>query len=85
MAELWQRTPERFLFSSGDTHETYLSLMVDILRHLDRHTAVDRIATVAPRHLLLASPLAGVSPDTLRGEVINRMWSLDAHQGDMLY
>ena len=85
MAEAWLHTPERFLFGGGNTHETYISLMVDILRHLDPHTAVDRIATVAPRHLLLASPLAGVRPDTLRNEVINRMWSLDAHQGDMLY
>lgn len=84
MAELWQQSPERFLFGGGNAHETYISLMVDILRHLDPHTAVDRIATTAPRHLLLASPLAGVRPDTLRNEVISRMWSLDAHQGDML-
>ena len=83
IAKEWAERPEEFLFSSGDTHENYISLIVDILRRLNPHTAVDRIVTTAPRHLLLASPLDGIRPDVVRNEVVKRMINENLRQGDL--
>jgi radical SAM protein (TIGR01212 family) len=83
MAKEWELQPERFLFAQGTTAEEYTSLIVEIIRHLKPSIAIERIASVAPHHLLLHSPLKGVRPDTLREMVISKMRALGATQGDL--
>ena len=83
MAEEWSEHPERFLFGEGDNQEKYLSLIIEILRRLDPSIAVERIASTAPRHLLLHSPLSGVRIDTLRNHLTERMERLQIKQGDL--
>lgn len=83
MAKEWEMHPERFLFAQGTTAEEYTSLIVEIIRHLKPSIAIERIASVAPHHLLLHSPLKGVRPDTLREMVISKMRALGATQGDL--
>lgn len=84
MATEWREHPERFLFGTGCNGDDYLSLMVDILRHLSPDIAIERIASTAPRHLLPHSPLGGIRMDALRNMLIDRMRTLNAQQGDML-
>lgn len=84
MATEWLEHPERFLFGMGDNNDEYLSLIIEILRHLDPSIAVERIASTAPRHLLLHSPLSGVRIDTLRNNIVERMQREEIRQGDML-
>ena len=83
MAKEWEMHPERFLFAQGTTAEEYTSLIVEIIRHLKPSIAIERIASVAPHHLLLHSPLKGVRPDTLREMVISKMRALGATQGNL--
>ena len=83
MATEWMEHPERFLFCNGDNQEEYLSLIIDILRRLDPAIAIERIASTAPRHLLLHSPLSGVRTDTLRNNLIECMQKLQIKQGDL--
>jgi radical SAM superfamily enzyme len=68
----------------GDNNDEYLSLIIDILRRLDPSIAVERIASTAPRHLLLHSPLSGIRIDTLRNNLVERMQRGNIRQGDML-
>ena len=84
MAKEWTEHPERFLFAQGATAEDYSSLIVDILRRLNPSIAIERIASVAPHHLLLHSPLKGVRPDQLKTMVIEQMRTLGATQGDLI-
>ena len=84
MAEEWQRHPERFLFSCSTPIDDYLALVVDIIRRLDPDIAIERIASTAPRHLLLHSPLGGIRMDELRNRLIELMRTAQAHQGDLL-
>ncbi len=84
IATEWSEHPERFLFAKETSAEEYSSLIVDILRRLRPTIAIERIASVAPHHLLLHSPLKGVRPDTLREMVVKRMLSLGATQGDLI-
>lgn len=84
MAEEWQRHPERFLFNGSTPIDDYLALVVDIIRRLDPDIAIERIASTAPRHLLLHSPLGGIRMDELRNSLIELMRTAQAHQGDLL-
>ena len=84
MATEWAEHPERFHLTRGITAEEYTSLIVDILRRLKPSIAIERIASTAPRHLLLHSPLKGVRPDRLKEMVIEQMQALGATQGDLL-
>lgn len=84
MAKEWEEHPERFLFTQEITTEDYASLIVDILRRLKPSIAIERIASVAPQHLLIHSPLRGVRPDMLKTIVVERMRALKASQGDLM-
>lgn len=84
MAKEWEEHPERFLFTQEITVEDYASLIVDILRRLKPSIAIERIASVAPQHLLIHSPLRGVRPDMLKTMVVERMRALKALQGDLM-
>ena len=83
IATEWHAHPERFMLNNI-SHEEYVELMVAILRRLDPRIAIERFASLAPRHLLLHSPLGGIRLDTLRQMIINRLNELGATQGDML-
>ena len=84
MATEWTEHPERFHLTRGITAEEYASLIVDILRRLKPSIAIERIASTAPHHLLLHSPLKGVRPDRLKKMVIEQMRALGDTQGDLL-
>lgn len=58
--------------------------MIDILRRLDPHIAIERMVSQAPRHLIAHSPLGGVRPDEVRNAVINQMTTHNYIQGDLL-
>lgn len=85
IAHEWCEHPDHFLFGTGDATEQYISLLIDIIRHLRADTAIERFVSEAPRHLLLHSPLGGVRPDTLRREVINRLRAMNWQQGDLYF
>ena len=76
--------PERFLFANDYTAEDYVNLLCDIIRHLDPSVAIERLSSLAPRHLLAHSPLRGIRPDALRHSVIARLHDLRATQGDLI-
>lgn len=82
MADEWLNHPERFALGNISADE-YIDLIVDIIRHLDPSIAIERFASLAPRHLLLHSPLGGVRIDTLRELIIQHMSTLGATQGDL--
>ena len=82
IATEWQRHPERFALNSI-TAEEYTSLIVDIIRRLDTSICIERFASLAPRNLILHSPLGGVRIDLLREMIIKQMHSLNARQGDL--
>lgn len=84
MAAEWREHPERFLFGATQNSEEYLSLIIEILRRLSSDIAIERIASTAPRDLLLHSPLGGIRMDTLRNMLVERMRTLNAQQGDMV-
>ena len=75
--------PERFLFTNDYTPDDYVNLLCEVIRRLRPSIAIERLSSLAPRHLLLHSPLQGVRPDILRSRVIARMYSLNAKQGDL--
>lgn len=76
--------PERFIFANNYTTEDYIILLCDVIRRLSPTIAIERLSSLAPRHLLLHSPLQGIRPDILREKVISRMHALNATQGDIL-
>lgn len=76
--------PERFIFANNYTTEDYTILLCDVIRRLNPTIAIERLSSLAPRHLLLHSPLQGIRPDILREKVVSRMHSLNATQGDIL-
>ena len=84
MASEFANHPERFIFANSYNTEEYTSLLCDIIRHLDPAIAIERLSSLAPRELLLHSPLQGIRPDQLRDKVITKMRSLNATQGDLI-
>ena len=76
--------PERFIFANGYTSADYIALLCDIIRRLDPTIAIERLSSLAPRHLLHHSPLKGIRPDELRNRLILHMHSLGATQGDLI-
>ena len=76
--------PERFIFANNYTTEDYIILLCDVIRRLNPTIAIERLSSLAPRHLLYHSPLQGIRPDILREKVISRMHALNATQGDIL-
>lgn len=83
MAEEYHQHPERFMLRDY-TPERYIDLLIAILRQLDCSIAVERLFTMAPRHLILHSPLGGIKPDLLHQMLISRMATVAAYQGDRL-
>lgn len=84
MEREWHEHPERFIFSKSFDIERYSNLLVDIIRRLDPHIAIERMVSQAPRHLIVHSPLGGARPDEVRNAVINRMTAHNHMQGDLL-
>ena len=84
MAHEYTNHPERFLLAKGCKQEDYINLLCDIIRHLSPTIAIERLISSAPRHLLLASPLAGIKADEVRNRIIARLTTLGAHQGDLI-
>ena len=82
MADEWLNHPERFALGNISADE-YIGLIVEIIRRLDPHIAIERFASLAPRHLLLHSPLGGIRIDSLRELIIKRMSILGATQGEL--
>ncbi len=76
--------PERFLFANSYTSNDYVTLLCDVIRRLDPNIAIERLSSLAPRHLLRHSPLHGIRPDELRNSLISKMHSLNATQGDII-
>lgn len=84
MEREFREHPERFIFSSTYTSTDYIALLCDVIRHLDPTIAIERLSSLAPRHLLHHSPLRGIRPDQLRNDLITHMHSLGATQGDLI-
>ena len=84
MAHEYANHPERFLFAHASGAEEYTSLLCEVIRHLDPTIAIERLSSLAPRQLLLHSPLQGIRPDQLRNMVITKMHTLNATQGDLI-
>ncbi len=83
MASEWAEHPERFLFATpGSTPNDYIELLIDILRRLSPDIAVDRLFAVAPRSLVVHSPLGGLRPEILRDMLVRRMVVGGISQGD---
>ena len=76
--------PERFIFANNYTATDYVSLLSNVIRRLDPTIAIERLSSLAPRHLLHHSPLQGIRPDQLRNKLIEYMHSLGATQGDLI-
>ena len=85
MAEEFYLHPEDFLLSGNFSADDYIDLAIDILRHLSPTTSVDRLFTLAPRNLIVHSPLGGERPDALRQRLIERMEQNNYRQGDLLF
>lgn len=85
MAEEWIAHPEEFLLGQGFTAYDYLDLLIDLIRRLHPTTAIDRLFTLAPRHLILHSPFSGERPDVLRQHLVERMQERGFRQGDLLF
>ena len=84
MEREFREHPEQFIFSSTYTSTDYIELLCDVIRHLDPTIAIERLSSLAPRHLLHHSPLRGIRPDQLRNDLITHMHSLGATQGDLI-
>lgn len=84
MAEEWAQHKERFLFAKDLDVDSYVELMVDIVRRIAPTIAIERFASQAPRHLIINSPLGGIRMDALKNRIVNRLTSLNARQGDLL-
>ena len=84
MAEEWAQHKERFLFAKDFDVDSYVELMVDIVRRIAPTIAIERFASQAPRHLIINSPLGGIRMDALKNRIVNRLTSLNATQGDLL-
>lgn len=82
--EEWREHPERFLFSQNFGTEEYIALLIEIIRRLNPHIAIERLASQAPRHLIAHSPLSGIRPHDLRNMVTERMLHHDYRQGDLI-
>ena len=83
MEREWRERPERFLFGTENSTEEYADLLVEIIRRLDPRIAIERLASQAPRNLILHSPLKGIRPHELRDMVVNRMLTENLRQGDL--
>jgi radical SAM protein (TIGR01212 family) len=83
MEREWSEHPERFLFGTQSSTEEYADLLVEIIRRLDPHIAIERLASQAPRNLIAHSPLNGIRPHELRDMVVNRMVAENLRQGDL--
>ena len=79
----WEEHPERFLFAADFSADDYISLLVDIIRRLSPTIAIERMVSLAPRHLTRFSPLGGMRPDEVRRRVIEQLDCLGAVQGDL--
>ncbi len=79
----WREHPERFLFGTESSTEEYADLLIEIIRHLDPRIAIERLASQAPRNLIVHSPLKGIRPHELRDMVANRMLAENLRQGDL--
>ena len=79
----WREHPERFLFGTQSSTEEYTNLLVEIIRRLDPRIAIERLASQAPRNLIVHSPLKGIRPHELRDMVVNRMLAENLRQGDL--
>lgn len=76
--------PERFMFANNYTTTDYILLLSHVIRRLDPTIAIERLSSLAPRHLLHHSPLQGIRPDQLRNRLILQMQLLNATQGDLI-
>ena len=85
MAEEFKREPEDFLLSRNFSTDDYIDLLIEFLRHIQPSTAIDRLFTLAPRNLIVHSPLGGERPDSLRKRLIERMEQNNYRQGDLLF
>lgn len=83
LVELWHDHPEEFLFGSNFGVDSYVELLIDILRRLDPDIAIERIASNSPHHLTEYSPLGGIRPDALRQRLVERMTEGNMYQGDL--
>lgn len=79
----WREHPERFLFGTQSSTEEYADLLIEIIRRLDPRIAIERLASQAPRNLIVHSPLKGIRPHELRDMVVNRMLRENLRQGDL--
>lgn len=84
MEREWREHPERFLFSQQFGTEGYIKLIIEIIRRLDPHIAIERIASQAPRNLIAHSPLGGIRPYELREMIVAKMLRHNYRQGDLL-
>ena len=83
MEREWSEHPERFFFGKQSSVEEYADLLIEIIRRLDPHIAIERLASQAPRNLIAHSPLKGIRPHELRDMVVNRMLAENLRQGDL--
>ncbi len=83
MEREWHEHPERFLFGTQSSTEEYADLLIDIIRRLDPRIAIERLASQAPRNLIVHSPLKGIRPHELRDMVVNRMLAENLRQGNL--
>ena len=83
MEREWREHPERFLFGMQSSTEEYADLLIEIIRRLDPRIAIERLASQAPRNLIVHSPLKGIRPHELRDMVVNRMLTENLRQGDL--
>ncbi len=83
MEREWSEHPERFLFGTQSSTEEYTDLLIEIIRRLDPHIAIERLASQAPRNLIAHSPLKGIHPHELRDMVTKRMLAENLRQGDL--
>lgn len=81
MAKEYAEHPEHFLLANNYTSNDYVTLLCDVIRRLDPKIAIERLITIAPRHLLLHSALGSIKADELRNRLICRMQQLNARQG----
>lgn len=84
MAKEFAAHPEDFLLSDGFSADDYIDLAIELLRRLHPATAIDRLFTLAPRNLIVHSPLGGERPGALRHRLIERMLKQGLRQGDLL-
>lgn len=83
MEREWREHPEHFLFGQNFDAEEYINLIVEIIRRLSPHIAIERFASQAPRNVIAHSPLGGIRPDELRNRILAKMRERGATQGDI--